>query len=151
MEDRILLRRQHFQTKSMEDVYKDLCNKEITIIDDDPVITRLLNHFLNHHQINNKIIVPDDSLIKQLDNHNSNLIITDLYMGDYSGFDVIKYIRKDLQQDLPIIVSTGSDSTDKITELLKNGATDYFTKGQDQITDLVRILDFWINFNIHEK
>lgn len=77
------------------------------------------------------------------------IIITDANMPNISGEEAILEIRRfeqlnDIKTSKPIITYSGDSQKDEIQKMLKAGATDYFTKG-DNINYLTSLLNFWLN------
>jgi sigma-B regulation protein RsbU (phosphoserine phosphatase) len=67
--------------------------------------------------------------IKEVEDHDIDLIILDLMMPGKDGFDVLKELKANLiYRDIPIIVYSGMDNTDSVNQALELGAYDYFTK-----------------------
>lgn len=56
-------------------------------------------------------------------------ILLDLGLPDISGFDIIEKV-KEVRDDLPIIVLTGSTSPENIVKAISLGASDYIVKGE---------------------
>jgi DNA-binding response OmpR family regulator len=100
---------------------------KILIVEDDESIRKLVN----------KILSKEDMLVYQAENgtqglqminqYNFDLVILDVLMGDISGFDVAREIRKrDLQ--LPIMFLSGKREDEDIITGLDIGADSYITK-----------------------
>ena len=64
--------------------------------------------------------------------HDFCLVVTDLYMPDVSGIELLKSIRKSLStQSLPVVFLTVSDNPRDELELLEAGADDFLLKPVD--------------------
>ena len=78
--------------------------------------------------------------IKEVEDHDIDLIILDLMMPGKDGFDVLRELKANLNfKDIPIIVYSGMDNIDSVNQALELGAYDYFTKPltMDQIKFIV--------------
>lgn len=82
-----------------------------------------------------------------------DLIVLDLRLPGMGGFDLLKWLRRELElKSLPILVFAASDSAEDKALALAEGATAYFTKPKDFQT-LVRIAESFkkLNLNGHDK
>lgn len=95
------------QTKLINQ-FKDT-NKELLVVDDDPITLLLLKKLMS--KINFKVTTYQevDAAKEYLSTNEVDLIITDLQICDYSGFDFIEDIKeiKNNNAKIPIIVITG--------------------------------------------
>jgi DNA-binding response OmpR family regulator len=57
-----------------------------------------------------------------------DVLVTDIYMPLMSGLELITYVRKVLQRDIPIVVVSKANLEDTILHALELGADSYFTK-----------------------
>ncbi|MEC7277996.1 MAG: response regulator [Bdellovibrionota bacterium] len=68
------------------------------------------------------------------------IIILDLVMPNMDGVEVLENIRKEYStMELPIIMLSGEEQTDKVVECLSKGASDYLTKPANIDIALARI------------
>ncbi|MBV1910150.1 MAG: sigma-54 dependent transcriptional regulator [Kangiellaceae bacterium] len=67
-----------------------------------------------------------------------DMVITDIQMGEMSGIELLKFIRKNNQQ-LPVILMTAYGDVSDAVEAMKLGACDYLQKpfDPDTLTDLI--------------
>jgi DNA-binding response OmpR family regulator len=99
----------------------------IFIVEDDPVMLRMVVDYLEQHNIN---VVPASGrqeMIRYFTASEPDLVILDLRLGHEDGFDLLREIRS--RSDVPIIITTG-DRRDEIDRVvgLELGADDYVTK-----------------------
>jgi CheY-like chemotaxis protein len=77
-----------------------------------------------------------------------DLILLDLSMPRMSGFECLTIIKQDAAlSDIPVVVLSTSHSKEDMTESLRLGAVDYFTKPMDihQLKETIRVLgERWI-------
>ncbi len=103
-------------------------NLSILVVDDDPVIRRLLQQRLKvaHY----KVLVADDGYQAErlLRKQRFDVVLTDLVMpGDIGGIEVLE-ITKELSPDTEVVLITAHSSVDTAVAAMKKGATDYLEK-----------------------
>lgn len=87
--------------------HKDALPLKIYVVDDDPAFSNMLTKMLNqlgHTAISINSIAAFEESKQHLST--SNLIMTDMEMGDISGTDILKAIRK-INPSLPVYIITG--------------------------------------------
>ncbi len=100
----------------------------ILVVDDDPVIRRLLEQRLkkeNHH-----VTVAEDGFKAEtfLNENYYDVVLTDLMMpGGIGGIEVLD-IAKDVNTRTEVILITAHSSVDTAVAAMKKGATDYLEK-----------------------
>lgn len=104
-------------------------SKKILIIDDQPIMLK----FIEHYFIDKYELVSMQSARKALEYMHSgytpDLVIVDLHMPGFNGFDFLKSVRVSAYfVKIPIIVLSGADGSADRIEALKLGANDYVTK-----------------------
>ena len=65
--------------------------------------------------------------IKKLNEHEYNLIISDIMMPDIDGFEFLDYLRKN-EIRTPVIITTGFSTVENAVKSLYNGAIDFLPK-----------------------
>lgn len=103
-------------------------NLSILVVDDDPVVRRLLEQRLSKE--NYTVQVAEDGCMaeKILKLQLFDLVLTDLMMpGDIGGIEVLE-IAKKLNRDTEVIVVTAHSSVQSALEAMKKGACDYLEK-----------------------
>lgn len=111
--------------------------KKILVIDDEPAIRDLLELVLKRE--NYLVMAVDNGTngISQVDTFCPDLVILDLILPDYSGYDLCKRIGE--KAKVPIImISAKNEIIDKVLGL-ELGAEDYLTKPFDNRELLARI------------
>lgn len=103
-------------------------NLSILVVDDDPVIRRLLQQRLK--QANYQVLVADDGYQAErlLKKQRFDVVLTDLVMpGEIGGIEVLE-ITKDLCPDTEVVLITAHSSVDTAVAAMKKGAADYLEK-----------------------
>lgn len=103
--------------------------KIIAIVDDEPDILQLVEMNLQKAGFNTAGFEDGQSLFNYLDKNMPDLLVLDLMLPDYDGFDICRMIRnQEHLKSLPIIMFTAKgESMDKIVGL-ELGADDYLDK-----------------------
>jgi two-component system OmpR family response regulator len=99
----------------------------IIIVDDDPVMLRMVGDYLKEHNIHAVPASGRQEMIHHFAAGEPDLVILDLRLGQEDGFDLLRDIRS--RSDIPIIITTG-DRRDEIDRVvgLELGADHYVTK-----------------------
>jgi len=100
----------------------------ILVVDDDPVIRRLLEQRLLKE--NYKVLLAEDGYVGNdtLENSHVDVVLTDLMMpGDVGGIEVLEF-AKNLERNIEVILITAHSSVDTAVEAMKKGASDYLEK-----------------------
>lgn len=99
----------------------------VFILDDDPLILRYLSVCLKRNGFECVGCETSTALLEQLETRTPDVIILDLLMPDVNGHEVLQELKR-RRPDLPVIVSTASDSQDDVIEALRASADDFVKK-----------------------
>ncbi len=105
-----------------------MTNISILVVDDDPVIRRLLEQRLKKQ--NFKVVVAEDGhkAEKLLNENYFDVVLTDLMMpGGIGGIEVLE-IAKGIHHSTEVVLITAHSSVDSAVEAMKKGASDYLEK-----------------------
>ncbi|GCD80177.1 response regulator [Schleiferia thermophila] len=123
-----------------------MTKKQVLIIDDQPVMRKLLEQFLKDKYEVKALENGREALEWMYDGNIPDVVIADLNMPEIDGFEYIKRVRESaFFQDIPLIVLSGEDSSTERIKCLKLGANDYLIKPFNpeelalRINNLVRI------------
>lgn len=98
----------------------------ILLIEDDATLAKGMKGVLaSNHTV--EWVETGEEALRQVAEHDFDLLILDLQLPDLPGFEVCKYIRE-ADKNMPILVVTGISKPATIIELLDAGADDYITK-----------------------
>ena len=103
--------------------------RNLLILDDEPSITKILEHFLKKDF--NVVIKNDgsDGMLWLEEGNQADLIIADLHMPNLSGKEFLKVAKaSNLYADIPVIILSGSDESSERIQCLNLGADDFMLK-----------------------
>lgn len=103
-------------------------NMTILVVDDDPVIRRMLEKRLEKEGY--EVLLAEDGYQarKMLPQQHIGVVLTDLMMpGTIGGLEVLD-IAKNLNANIEVILITAHSSIDTAVEAMKKGAADYLEK-----------------------
>jgi DNA-binding NtrC family response regulator len=99
----------------------------ILVIDDDPVILKVIADILKTVDYEVSTAPDGESGIKELEADNYDLVITDLMMPGVGGMEVLDHVLANSPKTMCIIL-TGYGTIKSSVEAIKSGAFDYITK-----------------------
>ena len=124
---------------------------KILIIDDDKELCDLIKRSILPENIEADCCTSGRTGLKMLMEHPYQLVILDVMMPGYDGFETLERIRK--ESSLPILMLTAkSDSLSKVRGL-RTGADDYLTKpfDMDELTArIISLIRRYTRFNKDE-
>ena len=102
--------------------------KKILLIEDDSFLNQLYTDLLTKEKYDVTSIVDGNEALKQILEHEWDLILLDVMLPGMNGFDIYKEVEaKKKKLKSPIIFMTNLDSSDDDKKSLKQ-ATDYWIK-----------------------
>lgn len=99
----------------------------ILVVDDEAVIREGMRRILEGKGYRVEASASGRAAIEKIQDHDFDVVITDLKMPGMDGIEVLKTI-KILQPDVPVIIITGYSTVDTAVEAMKSGAFDYIAK-----------------------
>lgn len=101
-------------------------NYQCLIVDDDVTIAENTAEYFNIFDVSTAYVTSYEAAINFLDANEVSLILLDINLGDGSGFELCKRIRKDY--DMPILFISARKSDDNILTALNIGGDDFISK-----------------------
>lgn len=101
-------------------------NYQCLIVDDDVTIAENTAEYFNIFDVSTAYVTSYEDAITFLDENEVSLILLDINLGDGSGFELCKRIRKDY--DMPILFISARKSDDNILTALNIGGDDFISK-----------------------
>ncbi|MDH3200321.1 MAG: sigma-54 dependent transcriptional regulator [Myxococcales bacterium] len=105
--------------------------KQVLVADDEDNLRRVLKAQLQHDGYEVHTVADGESVLRALDEHHIDVLITDLRMPKLDGMRVLEAVSSRFPR-LPVIMITAHGTVDTAVEALKLGAFDYVTKPFDQ-------------------
>ncbi|MEM9729099.1 MAG: sigma-54 dependent transcriptional regulator [Myxococcota bacterium] len=105
--------------------------KQVLVADDEDNLRRVLKAQLQHDGYEVHTVADGEAVLKALDDHHIDVLITDLRMPKLDGMRVLEAVSTRFPR-LPVIMITAHGTVDTAVEALKLGAFDYVTKPFDQ-------------------
>ncbi len=98
------------------------------LIEDDMVMGSLLTHIL--HKSNFNVVHMNNSkmALEAIKNKMPDLVICDIVMPYYSGFEITGILRNELHTEIPVVIISCLNDQDIKDRALKLGANAFFTK-----------------------
>ena len=105
--------------------------QRIVAIDDNADIRELIAFILRRE--NYEVTTASNGMagLEMIKGAKPDLIILDVVMPEFSGYDVLEAVRSDKSskiRDIPVLMITSKSSTDDIDQALELGATAYIVK-----------------------
>jgi polysaccharide export outer membrane protein len=114
-------------------------NFKLFLVDDDEFNLQLTSHHLGQLGYTDIHLLKNGTECLNNLTHKPEVIFLDHNMGDISGFEVLKKIKR-FDPNIYVVMLSGQDSMKTAVDSLKYGAFDYIIKGDDslrRITDVV--------------
>ena len=103
-------------------------NKKIVLAEDNSVLSLLLKYRLEKEGYKLLIAVDGKQAIELIEEHNPELILTDIMMPFVSGLEVISHVRNKLNSQTPVIVFSSAGQEEIVLKAFDLGATDFMSK-----------------------
>jgi DNA-binding response OmpR family regulator len=120
--------------------------EKILIIDDSRFICKQVKTILEPRNYEVKYSLNAKKGLEKLRKEKFDLLVLDMELPDLHGLEVLKILRKDSKfMYLPIIVLSGTSTSQIIRESLKNGASDFLRK-PFIFEEFILKVDLWIDY-----
>jgi class 3 adenylate cyclase len=114
--------------------------KRLLVVDDNELNLEMLSRRLRVRGYDVSVARSGTDALVAIRNGRFDAVLLDVVMPGLSGLDVLRSIREKLSPaDLPVIMATAQDESDKVVEALRFGANDYVTKPLDFPVVLARV------------
>lgn len=113
--------------------FEDIKDMLIYVADDDEINLRLIKAVLGQAGFSNmKLYFSGKSMMDELTHNRPDLLLLDIMMPGFSGYEVLEWIKQDPQlSDIPIIMITAASLDDNMEPLARSfelGAMDFISK-----------------------
>ncbi|WP_420455312.1 sigma-54-dependent transcriptional regulator [Rubrivirga sp.] len=113
----------------------------IFVVDDDRHYARLLSYRLDKaagHEVS--VFHSGEDALDALDRLRPDLVFLDIMMPGIGGMETLRRLQL-FEPDLPVVMISAQGTAEVAVEAMKGGATDYITKGQDDLVKLDVVVD----------
>jgi len=119
----------------------DLLDSRSVIVDDEPLVTNVIQQFLATEGYTNLSAINDSTVaLDRLVEERPDTILLDIMMPRVSGLDILMRRQDDTTlQHVPVIILSASSEADVKREALKLGATEFLAKPVDTIDLVLRV------------
>lgn len=104
-----------------------MSKSSVLLVEDEELLRSSLSMFLKKSGLDVTEAEDESGALLSLKGKSYNLVITDLFLSDGSGFGIMKHLQE-CCQDTKCIVITGHASLDSAIKALRKGAFDYLLK-----------------------
>ncbi len=114
---------------------------KIAFVEDDPIQRKPINAWIEEAGYSCIDFDTCEAYLDEVRNNNNgfDLLLLDWGMPNLSGLELLRILRGELGQNLPVMFLTIRDDEDDIVTALKNGADDYLVKPPRRMELLARI------------
>ncbi len=103
--------------------------QRVLIVDDEPEIRNLCRHLLKAQNLECDEVADGTDALKAVNEKSYDLVLLDVNMPGMTGGQVLKHLReRPAMQHMKIIMFSGQASPDEMSQMMLNGADDYFAK-----------------------
>lgn len=102
--------------------------KKIVLAEDNSILLLLLKYQLEKEGYKLLLAVNGKEAVDLIEEHNPDLILTDIMMPFISGLEVISHVRNNLNKKTPIIVFSSAGQEEMVLKAFDIGATDFMSK-----------------------
>ncbi len=102
----------------------------ILVVDDDRSICKLIGSLLEMEGYPHQIVRQGEAAIEAIGQARYDIVISDIYMGDVSGLDVLDAVRSSSPES-EVVIMTAHGSVETAVGAVRAGAFDYISKPFD--------------------
>ncbi|HEY9222472.1 MAG TPA: response regulator transcription factor [Lutibacter sp.] len=102
--------------------------KKIVLAEDNSTLSLLLKFRLEKEGYKLLLAVDGKEAIEMIEQHDPELILTDIMMPFISGLEVISHVRNKLNKQTPIIVFSAAGQEEMVLKAFNLGANDFMGK-----------------------
>ena len=99
----------------------------ILVVDDDKSICKMVGKLLEMENYPHKVVSNGEDAVEAVNEGEFDIVITDIYMGKFSGLDLLAFVQK-VQPESEVIIMTAQGSVETAVQAVQNGAFDYISK-----------------------
>lgn len=111
----------------------------IAVLEDDSAQAELLQSWLRNTSHECTVFNLGRKLISALMHDTFDLLLLDWNLPDVSGIDVLKWVRENINWNIPVIFITCRDAEPDVVHALESGADDYMKKPVKHLETIARV------------
>ncbi len=113
--------------------------REILVVDDDPIIRRVIQASLAEEGHQASICQDGQSAWERIANDPPAMVITDWIMPGMSGIELTRLVRESCKTDIYVLVATSRNSEEDSLQAIEAGADDFLAKPISQQELIARV------------
>lgn len=113
-------------------------SKKLLIVEDNESLSNVISDTFKDEGFDVKIAADGESGLEEAKTWQPDAILLDILMPKMDGIEMIKQLRQsEGGAEMLVVALTNSDSSEHVLELMNLGVTDYLTKSDWELNDLV--------------
>jgi diguanylate cyclase (GGDEF)-like protein len=100
----------------------------VLVADDDPTLRLLMQAALEAQGFAVTLAQDGDEALSMFNENRPDMVVLDVEMPGRSGYEVCTEIRRQVGEDIPVVMVTGHDDVESIERAFEVGATDFISK-----------------------
>lgn len=113
-------------------------NKKLLIVEDNESLSNVISDTFKDEGFDVKIAADGESGLEEAKTWQPDAILLDILMPKMDGIEMVKQLRQsEGGAEMLVVALTNSDSSEHVLELMNLGVTDYLTKSDWELNDLV--------------
>ena len=101
---------------------------KILVCEDEEMLLTSLEFRLRKHGFEVERASDGKQALEKLKSEEPDLVIADIMMPHVTGLELIKYVRKKMKSDIPVIIISALGNDDIVLKAFQLGATDFISK-----------------------
>ena len=122
----------------------------ILVAEDNLLNQKIANFILQKQHASVTAVLNGREAIELLQERKFDIVLMDLQMPEMDGYMAARYIRKDMNIDMPIIAVTASISDEELNQSIADGMNAYISKPFDPDTLCTTILSLVKENKLHQ-
>lgn len=101
---------------------------KILIAEDEDILRKMMELRLSKEGYSVTAVSNGQDALNHLENHQTDLVITDIHMPQVSGLEVVGWMKQQPHNQIPVIVLSALGQEHVVMDAFSLGADDYITK-----------------------
>lgn len=116
-----------------------MIKNKLLLAEDDQLLASLLSFRLKKGGYEVKLSRDGKEVKEYLTENTPDIIVSDIMMPYFSGMELIAYVRKELNLQIPIIIISSAGNEENVLNAFELGANDFISKPVSPSELLVRV------------